>query len=99
MTAPTPSDPVGFYLNLDGGATVLKEMAADAISGLADTVAAGAGEDAEVTQKVTDRARASVKVPAEQQANDGVLSRGAAAAGLEVVQRPQRKRRRRGDDE
>jgi enoyl reductase-like protein len=93
MTVPTSSDNVGFYLNLAGGAEVLKEMAADRIAEIAETIAGGAGEDAEVTQKVTDRARATVKVPAEQQAKDGVLSRAASAAGLEVVQRKRRPRK------
>lgn len=91
----TTSDELGFHLDLAGGAAVLKEMAAEHIAGIAEAVAAEAGADAEVTQKVTDRARAAVKVPAEQQAKDGVLIRAAAAAGLEVVQYPPRKRRPR----
>jgi hypothetical protein len=88
-------DDIGFHLNLAGGAEVLKEMAAERIAGIAESIAAGAGSDAAVTQKVTDRARATVRVPAEQQAKDGVLSRAASAAGLEVVQRKRRPRKSR----
>ena len=40
--------------------------------------------------RVTDRARASVKVPAEVQAKDGALTRAAASVGLEVVARKPR---------
>lgn len=96
MTVPTSSEPVGFYLNLAGGAEVLKQMAAKSIEELADTIAAQAGPDAKVTSKVTDRARSTVRVPAEQQAKDGVLTRGATAAGLEVVQRERKPRKSRG---
>ena len=92
----TTSDELGFHLNLDGGAVVLKEMAAAQIAAMAETVAAGAGPDAEVTQTVTDRARATVRVPADQQAKDGVLTRAAAEAGLEVVERKRRPRKPRG---
>lgn len=91
----TTSDEIGFHLDLAGGAEVLKEMAAKSIAGIAEAVAAEAGPDAEVTQKVTDRARATVRVPAEQQAKDGVLSRAASAAGLEIVQRKRRPRKPR----
>jgi hypothetical protein len=91
----TTSDEIGFHLDLAGGAEVLKEMAAKQIAGIAETIAAEAGADAEVAQNVTDRARATVRVPAEQQAKDGVLTRAAAAAGLEVVQSKTRKRRPR----
>lgn len=90
----TDSD-LGFHLNLAGGAEVLKVMAAKRIAEIAQTVAAQAGSDAEVKQKVTDRSRATVKVPADQQAKDGVLSRAAASAGLDIVQRTPRPRRPR----
>lgn len=73
-----------FKLNRAGGAEVLKQLAAPAINALARQIAAQAGADAEVTEYTTDRAAASVAVPAEQQAKDGVLTRAAAAAGLEV---------------
>lgn len=88
-------DDIGFHLNLAGGAEVLKEMAAANIAAIAEAIAAQSGSDAKVTQKVTDRARATVRVPAEQQAKDGVLSRAASAAGLQVVQRKQRRPRGR----
>lgn len=73
-----------FKLNRAGGAEVLKQLAAPAIKELARKIAADAGDDAEVVEYTTDRAAASVRVPAEQQAKDGVLTRAAAAAGLEV---------------
>lgn len=73
-----------FKLNRAGGAEVLKELAADAIHALAQQVAAQAGDAAQVDEYTTDRAAASVSVPAHLQAKDGVLTRAAAAAGLEV---------------
>lgn len=73
-----------FRLNRKGGAEVLKELAAQQINALASQVAALAGSDAEVDEYTTDRAAAAVRVPADQQAKDGVLTRAAAAAGLEV---------------
>jgi len=90
----TESD-LGFHLDLAGGAEVLKVMAAKQIAGIAAAVAGEAGPDAEVTQTVTDRARATVRVPADQQAKDGVLSRAATAAGLQIVQRNRRPRKPR----
>jgi hypothetical protein len=74
----------GFQLYRKGGAVVLNKMAAPAIAALAEKVAGQAGPDAEVDTYTTDRAAASVRVPAEQQAKDGVLTRAASAAGLEV---------------
>jgi len=73
-----------FTLDRKGGAEVLKQIAAAQINALAHQVGARAGKDAEVEEYTTDRAAASVTVPAEQQAKDGVLTRAAAAAGLEV---------------
>lgn len=73
-----------FRLNRKGGAEVLKELAAPHINALAQQIAAKAGPDAEVDEYTTDRAAASVAVPAHQQAKDGALTRAAAAAGLEV---------------
>lgn len=73
-----------FRLNYKGGGEVLKQLAAPHINALAWQVAARAGEDAEVSEYTTDRAAASVTVPADQQAKDGVLTRAASAAGLEV---------------
>lgn len=73
-----------FRLSRKGGAEVLKQLAAGPVNTLAQQVASAAGADAEVDQYTTDRAAAAVSVPAEQQAKDGVLTRAAAAAGLEV---------------
>lgn len=73
-----------FRLNRKGGEQVLKQVAAPAIHALAQQIAAQAGPDAEVEFYTTDRAAAAIKVPAEQQAKDGVLTRAASAAGLEV---------------
>lgn len=90
-----------FELDLAGGAEVLKEMAAATISEIALQVAAATDEGAtvdeyaQVDDKVTDRFVAMVSVPAERQAKDGVLTRAAAAAGLEVTVRPVRERKSR----
>lgn len=73
-----------FKLNRRGGSEVLKELAAQQINAIAQQIAAQAGPDAEVDEYTTDRAAAAVRVPAEQQAKDGALTRAAAAAGLEV---------------
>lgn len=81
---------MAFELDKAGGAEVLKVMAAEAIGALAQQVAAAAGEGAVVEMSTTDRARAKVKVPADVQAKDGVLTRAAAEVGLEV--RPSKKR-------
>ena len=89
-----------FELDLEGGAEVLKVLAADAISELALQVAAGADEGAtvdeyaQVSDRVTDRFVASVSVPAVRQAKDGVLTKAANSVGLEVRPRPARQRRR-----
>lgn len=74
----------GFQMNYKGGSELLKDMAASHMNGVAQQVAAAAGDDAEVTPYTTDRAAASVSVPAHQQAKDGVLTRAVSAAGLEV---------------
>lgn len=73
-----------FTLDRAGGAEVLKILAADEIRALTNQVGAEAGEAAEVHHYTTDRAAGSVSVPAGQQAKHGVLTRAAAAAGLEV---------------
>lgn len=75
---------VKFKLNYKGGGEVLKQIAAQAVNAKARQVAAGAGPDAEMNTYTTDRAAASVSVPAEQQAKDGVLTRAASGAGLQV---------------
>jgi hypothetical protein len=74
----------GFTLNYKGGTEILKQLAAPTINALAHQVASLAGDDAEVDEYTTDRAAASVAVPAHQQAKDGVLTRAASSAGLEV---------------
>lgn len=73
-----------FQLNRKGGAEVLNKLATAAVNDLGKRVAAEAGPDAEFEPYTTDRSAASVRVPAEQQARDGVLTRAANAAGLEV---------------
>jgi hypothetical protein len=81
---------VTFELDRDGGAEVLKELVAETIREIALRVGAAADEGAKVAEYsqiadyVTDRFVASVTVPAERQAREGVLTRAAAAAGLEV---------------
>lgn len=70
-------------------ANLLKSQGvADLVNRTAREVAAHAGEDADVDEYTTDRGAASVAVPAEQQAIEGALTRAAAAASLEVRQRP-----------
>lgn len=92
---------MAFELDIAGGAEVLKELCAATISELALQVAATADEGAtvdeyaQIEERVTDRFVASVSVPAERQAKDGVLTKAAAAAGLEVTLRPERQRRPR----
>ena len=81
---------MSFDLDVAGGAEVLKEMSAALVAEVAAQVAAGAGSNAQVKTRVTDRARATVTVPADEQAVDGVLTRAAAAVGLQVVPRKHR---------
>lgn len=81
---------MAFTLDQAGGAEVLKVIAADAIKELADQLAAAVGDTAIVELTTTDRAKARVKVPADAQAKDGVLTKAAADIGLEV--RPSKKR-------
>lgn len=72
-------------LNRAGIAKILKSNEfAGLCNGVAREVAAQAGDDAEVSEYTTDRRAASVSVPADQQARDGVLTRAAAAVGLTV---------------
>lgn len=78
-----------FRLNRAGVAALLKSPEFIAlVNDAAIRAAAGAGSDAQVEPYTTDRSAAAVVVPAEQQARDGALTRGAAAAGLEVKQKP-----------
>lgn len=87
---------MAFVLDQEGGAEVLKELAATAIKDLAEWVADDIGDGATVKIYTTDRAAASVSVPAEMQAKDGVLTRAAAAAGLQVRPKPATETRSRG---
>lgn len=87
---------MAFELDRDGGAEVLKELSAAAIKDLAERVADDIGEGATVKVYTTDRAAATVSVPAEMQAKDGVLTRAAVAAGLEVRPKPATETRNRG---
>jgi hypothetical protein len=77
-----------FELDRNGGAEVLKRLAADEIHALTQKIAANAKQDADdlvwVHEGVTDRAHGSVTVPAAEQAKHGTLTKAAAAAGLEV---------------
>ena len=73
-----------FKLDIAGGAEVLKELVADEIAALAQQVANAAGDGAVMELRTTDRAEAFVRVPPAAQAKDGVLSKAAAAVGLEV---------------
>lgn len=80
-----------FELDTKGGAEVLKQMAAEHINALSDVIGTMAESlgglapgDVKVNNHVTDRAVGVVSVPAEAQAKDGVLTKAAAAAGLEV---------------
>lgn len=73
-----------FTLDVKGGAEVLKQLAAPLINDMARQIAEKAGKYAEVVPYTTDRAAAAVSVPAHEQAKDGVLTRAASAAGLEV---------------
>lgn len=74
-----------FELDLEGGEEVLKVLVADEIAALTAQIGADAGDEATVKTEVTDRARGTVTVPADLQAKDGVLTRAASAAGLEVT--------------
>lgn len=74
-----------FKLDYKGVGEVLKSPdTAAAINALAAQIAARAGGDAEMDDYTTDRRAASVRVPADQQARDGLLTRAAAEVGLEV---------------
>lgn len=84
-----------FTLDRDGGAEVLQEMVAETISELALQIGAAADEGAKVAEfsQIEDgivnlfggkRFGAKVTVPAYRQATLGVLTKAAAAAGLEV---------------
>ena len=90
MTQPTEP---GFYLDTDGGSEILKEMCRDLILQVALQVGeladdgATVDEYSQIEEYVTDRSAASVAGPADRQAVDGVLTKAAAALGLEVKPR------------
>ena len=74
-----------FTLNRAGGNEILKAVCAEEVSALAAQVVAAAGPEAFLSTKVTaTRFVATIKVPAEAQATDGVLSRAATAVGLTI---------------
>ena len=75
---------MAFTLNRDGGAEVLKDLAADWVANVAQQVAAKSGDSVVVELRTTDRAKAFVRVPRESQAKDGVLTRAAAEVGLTI---------------
>lgn len=78
-----------FQLDREGGAEVLKMLAAAEVAALAAQVAAAAGAEATTqTKQSKTRFVATVKVPALAQAKDGVLSRAAAQVGLGVQRYP-----------
>jgi hypothetical protein len=74
-----------FTLDKSGAAEILKAIAAEEVSAVAVQVAAAAGQGATVSTKVgATRFVATVQVPAEAQAKNGVLSRAASSLGLRV---------------
>ena len=75
----------GFKLNTKGGAEVLNTLAAELVNETAQKLAAAIGPEANVEAYTTDRAAASVAVPAHMQAKDGALTKVAASLGLEVT--------------
>lgn len=66
------------------GALLKSAQFAAAVNRAAEEIADEIGDDAKVYYYTTDRKAAAVGVPGERQARDGALTRGAAAAGLEV---------------
>lgn len=73
-----------FKLDHKGAEEVLKKLAAAEIHALAQQVTDNSGDAAWMHTYTTDRAAASVTIPAARQAKHGTLTRAAAAAGLEV---------------
>lgn len=74
-----------FLLNRTAADEILKVLAAEPITQLAVEVAADAGPSAVVETRVSKtRFVATIKVPADEQARDGVLSRAASDAGLTI---------------
>lgn len=73
-----------FTLNKRGGDEVLTENADDEIHTLGHLVAGLAGDGVLLRFYTTDRAVASITVPAAEQAKHGALTKAASQAGLEV---------------
>jgi hypothetical protein len=63
---------------------ILKTLPRAEINALAQRVAGNAGDAVWVNHYTTDRAAASVTIPAARQAKHGTLTKAASAAGLEV---------------
>ena len=83
-----------FTLDRAGAAEVLKVIAAEEVSAIAAAVAAAAGEEAIVETKTTKtRFVATVKIPAQLQAAEGVLSRAATGVGLKINKYPRGERK------
>lgn len=77
-----------FRLNYKGLGEVLRSpRAAALVNDAAAQLRDQAGEDAEMSEYTTDRRAASVSVPANLQASDGLLTKAAAAVGLTVRNR------------
>lgn len=74
---------MNFKIDHKGASEVLKMPVAE-IGALAQQVAANAGDAVWVNEYTTDRAAASVTIPAARQAKHGTLTKAASAAGLEV---------------
>lgn len=82
------SKPAKFKLNYKGLGEVLRApRTAAAVNAAAAELRDRAGPDAELNEYTTDRRAASISVPAEQQATDGLLTKAAAAVGLTVRNR------------
>ncbi|ORB55203.1 hypothetical protein BST43_15125 [Mycobacteroides saopaulense] len=77
-----------FTLDHKGIEDVLKNLTAKPINDIAKRIGVHAGPEAVIDEYETDRAAASVSVPAGLQAKHGALTRAAAAAGLEVHLKP-----------
>ncbi|CPR79231.1 hypothetical protein [Mycobacteroides abscessus] len=74
-----------FKLNKRGIAKLAKSAEAQAVvSNVAKRIAEKSGHEADVVEYTTDRAVAAVRVHAFDQAADGVLSRGASSAGIQI---------------
>ena len=88
-----------FVLDRAGGGEVLKELCAEAVTQLGVEVSADAGQTAVLETGVSKtRFVATIKVSAEAQAKDGVLTRAASQAGLTINAYPKRAPRQKTTD-